>query len=193
MIGKKIEPLQNYIYISHLGENGIYFLIPTEPDSIADSMGSTFNSENMLSRSSPIFSYAYSGPRTVQISFDLHRDMMDDVNYNSSNVTLEEGQDYIDALISALQSIAVPKYNLTNKLVEPPLVSLRIGKELFIKGIVSGAINKTSTKPILSNGKYARVNIVFTITEVDPYDATTIYKNGSFRGVTRTLSEGMKL
>ena len=185
--------LENYIYISHLGDDGEYLVIPTTPDSIQDTMQSNFAQQNALSRSAPVFTYSNSGPRDIQISLNLHRDMMDDVNYGVSNVTLEDGEDYIDAFIRKIQAIAVPKYNLSNKAVEPPMVSIRFGDEIFIKGIVSGAIYVTYTKPILANNKYSQVLVAFTIFETDPYDATTIAKNGSFRGVTKGMRKGFHL
>ena len=40
----------NYIYISHLGDSGEYFILPTYPDQVADSMDSSFSSTNALSR-----------------------------------------------------------------------------------------------------------------------------------------------
>ena len=89
-------------------------------------MGSTFGETTALGRSAPVYTYGRSGPRTVQIEIKLHRDMMDDVNYGVSNVDLQNGEDYIDSLIRALQAIAVPKYNASNKAVEPPLVALRL-------------------------------------------------------------------
>ena len=129
----------------------------------------------------------------MQITLDLHRDLMDNVNIEASNVEVELGDDYIDTLIKKLQSIAVPKYNLNNKAVEPPLVALRFSNEVFIKGVVTGGVTVTFLKPILNNGKYSKVSIAFQVYEVDPYDATTISKNGSFRGVTRGLRSGFNL
>jgi len=96
-----------------------------------------------------------------------------------------------EQFIHALQAIAVPKYNLSNKAIEPPLVAIRLGREVFIKGVVSGGVRVTYGKPILVNEKYATMKIDFTISEVDPYDSTTIFKNGSFRGLTATLRQGM--
>lgn len=193
MANSSIEYLSlpdNYIYISHLGEDGEYLILPTYPDSISDSMSSTFGSQYALSRSAPIFTYSYSGPREVDIQLQLHRDMMDDVNFKGSNISPELGDDYVDLLIKKLQSISVPKYNVTNKAVQPPTVSLRLGNDLFIHGIVNGSISVTYSKPILVNNKYAQVNVGFRITEIDPYDAASIAKNGSFRGLTRTFKNG---
>lgn len=181
----------NYIYISHLDEDFQFWRLPCSPESISDSMGSTFIETSALGRSAPVFTYSSSGPRSVQISLKLHRDMMDSVNIGVSNADLKYGEDYVDNLIKALQAIAVPKYNLSNKAVEPPLVALRLSNEVFIKGVVNGDIGLEYKLPILSNGKYAQVSLTLKISEVDPYDATTVFQNGSFRGVVKTLKNGM--
>lgn len=183
----------NYIYISHLGDDGEYLLLPNYPDSIQDSMGSDFASTNALSRSAPVYTYVNSGPRQMQISLELTRDMMDEVNIQNGSVFPELGQDYVDTLIKKLQAIAVPKYNLNNKLVEPPLVAIRFSNEVFIKGIVNGGVTVTYYKPILNDGKYSKVTINFQIYETDPYDATTVAKNGSFRGMTRGMRKGFHM
>lgn len=182
-----------YIYISHLGEDGEYLILPNYPDTINDSMTSNFAQTNALSRSAPIWTYSNSGPRNVQIGLRIHRDMMEDVNLGSSNIQLADGEDYTDTLLNKLQSIAVPKYNLSNKAVEPPLVAVRLGQEIFIKGIVTGPISVTYNKPILSNNKYAVIDVAFTVYETDPYDATAIAENGGFRGLTRTMKKGFGL
>lgn len=156
-------------------------------------MQSTFAQQNALGRTAPVFTYSNSGPRMVQITIMLHRDIMDDVNTGISNSLLGEGEDYVDNLIRALQAIALPKYNLTNKAVEPPMLALRLGTEIFIKGVLNGAIGLTFNKPILPNGKYAVVQLSLEIAEVDPYDSTTVYKNGGFRGVVQSLKNGMGL
>lgn len=183
----------NYLYISHLDEEFKFWQLPCTPETISDSMASTFNETSALGRSAPVFTYSKSGPRTVQISLKFHRDMMDALNVGVSNSDLKLGEDYVDNLIKALQAIAVPKYNLSNKAVEPPLVALRLSQEVFIKGVVTSAIGLEYALPILSNGKYAQVSLSFTISEVDPYDATTVFQNGSFRGVVKTLKDGMNI
>ena len=177
----------NYIYISHLDDGLKFWRIPCWPDAISDSMTSNFSSTNALGRSAPVYTFSNAGPRTVQITINLHRDIMDDINVGVSNSPLKLGEDYIDNLVNALRAIAVPKYNLSNKAVEPPLVALRLGREIFIKGVVTGGIGLDFKKPILSNDKYAQVNLSLTISEVDPYDATSVYKNGGFRGVVQTF------
>jgi hypothetical protein len=109
--------------------------------------------------------------------------MMDDLNMNWSNSKLGYGEDYVDNLLHALQAIAVPKYNLSNKAIEPPLVGLRVINEIFIKGVVTNSISVQYQKPIFANGKFAQIDLGIDIQEVDPYDAQTIYTNGSFRGM----------
>jgi hypothetical protein len=117
--------------------------------------------------------------------------MIDEANVGYSGVELKDGEDHSDKLISALQAIAVPKYNLTNKTIEPPLVAIRLGRQVFIKGVVTGGISVTYKKPILANEKYAVIGLSFTVAEVDPYDATTVYSNGSFRGLVSSMRHGM--
>ena len=189
---------ENYIYISHLGESGQWWWLPCCPQTIQDSMESQFQAATALGRSAPIMTYSHSGPRTVQIELQLHRDIMDEINrYNKqsaetkwpTSMKVESGEDYVDTLIRALQSISVPKYSITEKCVEPPLVAMRLSNDVFIKGVVSGSIGLTYELPIISGGRYAQVRLSITVTEVDPYDATTIFKNGSFRGVVQTLKD----
>lgn len=183
-----MEVINSYIYLYHLDE---FLILPSYPETIVDQMATTFGATNALSRSAPIFSYSHSGPRTVQIALDLHRDMIDAVNVGHSNFSLDNlGDDYVDSLIRKLQSIALPKYNTGAKAVTPPKVAVRFGDEIFIKGVVTSGINVTYKKPIIivngNESKYAQVSIAFTVSEDDPYDADTVATRGSFRGLTRT-------
>lgn len=184
----------NYIYISHLnnidGQDFSFWLLPFYPDTISDSMASNFQETQALGRSAPVYTFSNSGPRKVQIELPMHRDMMNDVNLGNSNVKLKDGEDYFENLVHALQSIAVPKYNLTNMAVEPPLVALRIANQVFIKGVVTSGIGITYERPILSNDKYACVKLSIEIAEVDPYDATSVFQNGSMRGEVQTFRNG---
>lgn len=176
----------NYIYLYHTDK---FIIIPEYPESITDNMTSSFNETPALSRSAPVFTYAHSGPRVVTINLELHRDMVNDLNITAGNTNLKSNvvsqtDDYVDTLIKELQSIALPRYNVNNRAVIPPRVAVRFGNELFISGVVNSAIQCTYNKPILSNGKYAKVSISFTVYEYDPYDATLVSQLGSFRGIT---------
>lgn len=188
--------IDNWIYFGHLD---LYAVIPSYPETIDDSMGSTFTSETALSRSAPVFSYSSSGPRRVSINLRLHRDMMDDVNLNVSNlkdnVLKFTDEDYVDTLIRHLQACSVPKYSIYSsgaKAVEPPWVAIKFGESIFIKGVINSDISVVYNKPILKNKKYALVDISFTVSETDPYDAVSVAKQGSFRGMTRTMQSGIR-
>lgn len=178
---------EGYLYISHLDEGFKFWRLPVLPDAITDSMTSQFSETNALGRSAPVYTFSHSGPRTVQVDLKMRRDMMDDVNAGYSNVQLSDDEDYIENLIRALQSISVPKYNLNNRAIEPPLVAVRLANQIFVKGVVTSSIGLTYNKPLLYNNKYAEVTLSFTVAEVDPYDATTVFENGSYRGVVKTL------
>ena len=176
----------NYIYLYHTDK---VIIIPEYPETITDNMTSTFTPTQALSRSAPVFTYANSGPRTVTFNLELHRDMVNDLNITAGNTNLKSNvvsqtDDYVDILIKELQSIALPRYNVNNRAVIPPRVAVRFGNELFISGVVNSTISCTYNKPILSNGKYAKVSISFTVSEYDPYDATLVSQLGSFRGIT---------
>ena len=178
--------IDNYIYIYHLDK---FVILPVWPESIQDSLSSTFAQSTPLSRSAPIFSFSNSGPRSMQINLKLHRDMMQMVNYNRSNLNVELGDDYTDTIVKTLQACALPNYKTASKMVDPPLVAIRFGNDIFIKGIINGGVTVTYGLPILSNNKYANVEISFTIYEVDPYSASEVAELGSFRGLNKTLEK----
>ena len=188
--------INSYIYLYHLDK---FVVLPDYPESINDSLQSSFAETNALSRTAPVFSYKHSGPRTVStVSLELHRDMMETLNKDISNLKNNvvdlSGDDYVDTLIKYLQAAALPKYNeysTGSKTVIPPMVALRFGNDIFIKGIINSAIQITYRKPILYNDKYAVVTVGFSISEVDPYDAETVLTAGSFRGITRTFKDGI--
>lgn len=176
--------IENYIYLYNIDK---FLLLPTYPESIQDSLPASFSKSYPLSRSAPIFAYSNSGPRSVQVTLSLHREMMTQLNYSVSNLNLEIGDDYVDTLVNQLQAIALPKYSSSTKMINPPMVALRFGNEIYIKGVVDGGISITYSGPLLENNKYALVQISFNILEVDPYDAESVLTQGSFRGLNKTL------
>lgn len=176
--------IDNYIYLYHIDQ---FIVIPTFPDSLNDQVGVTYNSSTPMARSAPIYSYSHSGPRSLQINLDLHRDMMHQINYQVSNATIATGDDYVDTLIKLVQAAALPAYGASEKMVDPPMVAVRFGNDIFIKGVVTGSVGVTYQSPILANEKYAHVSVSFNIEEVDPYDAQTVLAAGSFRGVDTSL------
>lgn len=181
---EKFDMIENYIYLYH---TKTFIILPQYPESISDTLNSTFASTTPLSRSAPIYSYSNSGPRNLQVTLSLHRDLMTAVNTNRSNVRLEIGDDYVDTLIKQIQAVALPSYEAAEKMVSPPIVAVRFGNDIFCKGVVNGGITLTYKTPIIEGNKYAVVDISFTVSEIDPYDASTVMQAGSFRGLNTTL------
>lgn len=90
--------------------------------------------------------------------------------------------DYVDFMIKAVQAAALPSYAATEKLVNPPIVALRLGDDIFIKGVIGGNVGITYNYPILKNGKWSSVDISFSIREIEPYSAEQVIAEGSARG-----------
>lgn len=176
--------IDNYVYLYHVQQ---FIVIPTFPDSLNDTMSVNYNKSTPMSRSAPVYSYSDSGPRSLQINLDLHRDMMTQINYQVSNATVAAGDDYVDTLINYIQAAALPAYGASEKMVDPPMVAVRFGNDVFIKGVVTGAVSVTYQLPILTNNKYAHVSVSFNVEECDPYDARMVMHSGSFRGIDTSL------
>lgn len=166
-------PKDNYIIFHHTGKQ---FIIPVDPDSITDNHSASFASNFPLSRSAPIYSYQNSGPRTVQVSFTLHRDLCQEFNPGED--------DMVESLIDNLEGMVLPTYEEANKVVNPPVVSLKIRDEIYIKGVVTGGIGKTFNLPLIQVGngvKYALVSLNFSISEIEPQSASILPNIGGGR------------
>jgi len=185
------QMIDNYIYLYHVpnkdGNMGVLIVVPSFADSVSDTLNVSFASETPLSRSAPIYSYQNSGPRTVQVRFQLHRDMMTQINYGTSNASVDLNDDYVDTMIKYIQAAALPEYSTSGKMVNPPMVAVRLGSDIFIKGVISGSVGLMYHYPILANGKYSNIDVSFTVTEVEPYDASQVMSTGSYRGLSTTL------
>ena len=175
----------SYIYLYHIDE---FIKLPVYPESIVDTLQSTFAQQSALSRSAPVFTYSNSGPRSI--SFQFHRNLLDEVNIGGLGyATLEVGEDWTDALIRKLQAAALPVYRSGDKSVIPPMVAIRIGagEDIFIKGVINGGVSVSYAPPLLKDGRYALISIGFTVYETEPYDAETVAKLGSFRGISQAF------
>ena len=106
-------------------------------------------------------------PELVQVNKD---------GSESSNI------DYVDILINQVRGAALPKFSSAEKMVNPPVVAVRFGKDIFCKGVVTGGVSVTYGLPILSDGRYAMATIQFTINEILPFDADTAMRMGGYRG-----------
>lgn len=179
---KVFSMIDNYIYLYH---TKTLIAIPTFPETIADNIATTFTPSTPLARSAPIYSFTSAGPRSFQVSLALHRDLMNEINVSTSMLKIDnlDDEDYVDRLINELHGIALPRYGESEKMVDPPVVAVRFGNDIFCKGIVDGGITVTYSGPILRTNKYAQVGIDFNIKEIDPYDASTVMMAGGFRGL----------
>lgn len=178
--------IDNYIYLYH---TDTLIAIPLYPETISDTMSINYSQTTPLSRSAPIYSFVNSGPRTFAVSLNLHRDMMNDINVASSNLKIPnlDESDYVDEMIKQLNAAVLPRYAAAEKMVNPPIVAVRFGKDIFCKGVIIGGLTTTYAGPILRTDKYAQVNVDFTIYEIDPYDADSVMQVGHFRGLNTDL------
>ena len=115
--------------------------------------------------------------------------MMNEINRDNPKIPATSliQEDYVDLMVKQIQAAALPAYAVAQKMVNPPMVAIRLGNDIFIKGVVNGAVSVSYEYPILSNGKYACVTMGFTVNETDPYDAYTAMQYGSFRGLSTSL------
>ena len=180
----QFQMIDNYIYLYHVKK---HIVLPAYPEDISDSTSITFAKTNPLARSAPIYSFTNAGPRTVQCRFTLHREMMNQINYNNDS---ELSDDYVDSLIKYLQAAALPAYSTTSKMVNPPIVALKLGADVYIKGVIAGNLGINYKVPIMKDpknpdpnapGKYSIVDFQLTIEEIDPYDAKMVMEMGSYR------------
>ena len=116
---------------------------------------------------------------------------MTQLNYKVSNTKVAMGDDYVDTLIKKIQAAALPSYGNSQKMVDPPLVAIRFGTEVFIKGVVIDAVSVTYELPLLENNKYGHVSVSFTINEVEPFNAEQVMQYGSYRGLDTTLDKNI--
>lgn len=190
----KVSPTDCYVTLHHIGKT---FILPVDPDAVSDSMNVSFAENNPLSRSAPIYSYQNSGPRTVSATWTLHRDLCREFNPDWAKA----GEDPVDLLVTNLDALVLPDYNAANKIVNPPLVSLKIRDEIYIKGVVTGSVGITYNLPIINYGtedapsyKYAIITISFGVNEITPYSASILPSvGGKFRGpynLTSSTSNG---
>lgn len=111
--------------------------------------------------------------------------MFKQIKYQDSKIAELAGvdDDYCDVAIRLLQSCAYPTFNNETKQINPPVVAVKLGNDVFIKGVIDGTVGVNYTSPGLRNGKYAMVSLTLTVKEVEPFDAGITAAFGSFRGM----------
>lgn len=178
--------VDNYIYLYHLNQ---FLVIPVYPESVNDNLQAQWSSTTPLARSAPIQSFSSAGPRSVTFGFKLHRDLMNQINYQQSNMIIPKNDDYLDTFINCIQALSVPEYIDPVKMVNPPLAAIRIADQIFCKGIITNA-SIDYELPLIETKfgkKYAVVSLNFSIVEIEAYTASYIAKHGSFRGLSSSL------
>ena len=183
-----LENIDNYIYFHHLKS---LVIVPSYPDTISDTMAVNFAQSTPLGRSAPIYSFSNSGPRTINVDLKLHRELMTQVNYQNSKLNAELNDDVVDTFLKQIRASALPEYSASSKMVNPPIISCKFGKDIFCKGVVSGAVGVSYELPIIGDGKYAYVGVSFTLQEIEPYDASTVFEVGGYRGLTTSLERNI--
>ena len=157
-----LKDIDNYIYFHHID---LIIALPTFANTMNDTQNVTFASTNILGRSAPIYSYSYSGPRSIMFDFKLHRDEMSQINHSISGYADHE-YDIVDSFIKQCRAAALPSYAASEKMVNPPIVSVKCSDDIFITGVVQGAVSIMYDLPIITyNGedKYANVVVSFNV------------------------------
>ena len=135
--------------------NGVVLTMPCYPTSLSDSVQADYSSQTVPYRTEPYLNYSNSGPRTVSVAFNLHREM--------TNASLDSlrGVSDIDTIINTIQAAAYPTTGNSNAIRS----TLMVGSHLYIDGIINGGITTSYSGPII-DGKYNVCDISFSITEV---------------------------
>ncbi len=188
----RMRMIDNYMYMYH---TQTLIVLPTYPEQIQDSMGANFAQTTPLARSAPIFSYQNSGPRSINVSLKLQRELMTQVNWRVSNASVAMGDDYVDTMIKQMRAAVMPKYSASSKMVDPPIIAVRFGDDIFCKGVINGSISISYDLPIIEDregkSKYSIVNVAFPMVEVDPYEAESVMVLGGYRGLSTTLERNI--
>lgn len=143
-----------YIWI-----DGTTYYFPCYPESYTDSRQSNFTSQNPLGRSEPFQIYQNSGPRTVSVSFRMHREMT------------HNGYDTVGRIVGAVQSATYPTGN--ESII--PKVYLSIGRNCSIWGVIEGQVSAEWSETINKEQQYNAVNLSFTVTECTGNPKTSGY------------------
>lgn len=134
----------------------IYF--PCYPESYSDSHQASMASQTPLGRSEPFLIYQNSGPRTVNVSFRMDREM--------THVT------DIGAVVGYVQSMCYPAGEYATII---PRCTLVIGNNCSITGVIQ-SVNTNWSDTIIAN-QYMVVTLDFSVTECTghPKTANTVF------------------
>jgi len=138
--------------------------IPVYPEEISDGAKASYTTmPDLLYQYEPWYAYTGSGPRSVEYSFHMHRDMW----------TGDHRDGNANALIRFAESCCYAEYN--GSAVNTTLVTLYINGDATITGIMTDE-NVRWSGPIGLDGWYLEFTLSFTITEVSkiPKNITSV-------------------
>jgi hypothetical protein len=143
----KIGYASQYKCWINIGGTTYYF--PCYPESYSDSRTAHFTTQHPMGRSEPFQIYQNSGPRVVQVSFQMHVEM--------TCVTP------IRDLVAAVQSAEYPIGDSRSSTIVPKVI-LKLGDSCYIEGVIADSVNADWTGPLIDD-RYVMVTLSFSVTE----------------------------
>lgn len=137
--------------------------------------GANFEAQDILNRSSPIFTYASSNPKTVNIIIPIYK------------ISKEDG-DIVPDMVKAFEAIQVPEESGTKP---PPLLTVNLYGSSILKNFKCLCFNATSTLctdgRLDDNGVPLSVEIACTFVgiELKAVNASEIYSGGDYDQTSR--------
>ena len=143
---------------------GIAF--PCFPETFNDSRQANYTPQNPIGRSEPFQIYQNSGPRVVSVSFRMHREMCHSTS--------------IDEIVAFVFACTYPLGQGDNHIT--PRVTLTIGNNCKITGIIDSTVSADWGETILQDNKYSTVTLSFSVTECtgNPKTASQIVGHTNF-------------
>lgn len=147
----------NYSVAQLYSRSNAYYVhrLPCFPQEISDSYSSTWQSQDVLGRSSPLAAYMYTGFRQVSFNLTFHREMVFDNDAYKNIKTMsksarESKYDHIQEIEDILKALKLACYPLyaSNGLVSPTIF-FRFG-QFTCKGYLE-SVSYTWKPPIIDN------------------------------------------
>lgn len=124
----------------------VKYNLPCYPEEISDTVSTSWNDNEILGSTAPASAYASTGDRNVSFSFDLHREMTNNM-------------DEIDNILRVLRSAAYPYYQSSGVL--PPIVTFKFG-EFKVRGKLQD-VGYSWKLPINKYGQYSVCSVSISI------------------------------
>ena len=166
-----------------IGNTLIY--MPCWPEQVSDGVSAEYETPTVMGRSAPYVIYSYTGERSIEFTFKLHREMLDtpvallteSIIKNPDQVATRAGE--IDRIVRIIESAVYPNYDNTIAAVR---TQVKIGNTLFISGVMTSQ-STNWYGPIGSDHKYKQCDVTFTVLEVtnNPKSQSQIAQIGGWR------------